>query len=96
MNCKPLILSGCAIMLAQSLLFANFYWVGASNDWRNPASYSSVAGGEGGTHLYEGRILGVERNSQEDIPGEFRNQALCGTPRGLHEAGMHYARRGRS
>ena len=30
---------------------ANFYWVGVSNDWRNAASYSSVAGGPGGTQM---------------------------------------------
>lgn len=30
---------------------ANFYWVGVSNDWRNAASYSSVAGGAGGTQM---------------------------------------------
>ncbi|MBR6586206.1 MAG: hypothetical protein IKK82_02185, partial [Kiritimatiellae bacterium] len=30
---------------------ANFYWVGASNDWWNAASYSSVKGGTGGTQM---------------------------------------------
>lgn len=30
---------------------ANFYWVGASNDWWNAASYSSVKDGTGGTQM---------------------------------------------
>ena len=45
------ILFACTAMSAHSLFSADFHWVGASNDWRNPASYSSVAGGEGGTQM---------------------------------------------
>ena len=48
---KMSILLACAAMSAHSLFSADFHWVGASNDWRNPASYSSVAGGEGGTQM---------------------------------------------
>ena len=48
---KMSILFACTAMSAHSLFSADFHWVGASNDWRNSASYSSVAGGEGGTQM---------------------------------------------
>ena len=41
----------CMAVLVNSLYSANFYWVGASNDWWNAASYSSVKDGTGGTQM---------------------------------------------
>ena len=48
---KMSILLACFAISAQSLFSANFYWVGASNDWVKAGSYSSVVGGEGGTQM---------------------------------------------
>jgi len=46
-----LALSAACLCFSSVVDAANFYWVGVSNDWRNAASYSSVAGGPGGTQM---------------------------------------------
>lgn len=46
-----LALSAACLCFSSLADAANFYWVGVSNDWRNAASYSSVAGGPGGTQM---------------------------------------------
>ena len=51
MNRKTVIALLCAVISVQFLHAKDFYWVGASNDWWNAASYSSAPEGPGGTEM---------------------------------------------
>lgn len=49
MNKASVIVLACAALSLRYVHSADFYWVGASNDWWNAASYSASEGGSGGT-----------------------------------------------
>ena len=77
------VMAVCAAMLTANLQATDYYWVGASNDWWNAASYSLTSGGAGGT-VMPGRDDEIIVPSGSELYADDTTIAFFGTVGAIH------------